>query len=170
MNICLNCNKETLNNKFCSRSCATTVNNTVAPKRAVAKHAKTKCLGCDVIVDDRKYCSIACQMQLRSQSVIQYWLNNQEKCTKLSKAIRNFLIKESSMKCSECGWGQINPHTKTLPLEIDHIDGNAENNLKANLRVLCPNCHSMTSTYKGANKTGNREFRKKYYKYQSMPL
>ncbi|MFA6159158.1 MAG: HNH endonuclease signature motif containing protein [Candidatus Paceibacterota bacterium] len=38
-----------------------------------------------------------------------------------------------------------------LTLEIDHIDGNPENNEKENLRLLCPNCHSQTSTYRGKN-------------------
>ena len=36
---------------------------------------------------------------------------------------------------------------------IDHIDGNALNNSEENLRLLCPNCHSLTSTYRN---TGNR--------------
>jgi len=37
-------------------------------------------------------------------------------------------------------------------LELDHIDGNNKNNTLKNLRWLCPNCHSMTSTWRGRNK------------------
>lgn len=55
-------------------------------------------------------------------------------------------------KCSLCGWGETNPYTNTIPLEIDHIDGNAENNSEENLRLICPNCHSLTPTYRGANR------------------
>ena len=36
-------------------------------------------------------------------------------------------------------------------LELDHIDGNSENNGEQNLRCLCPNCHSQTPTYKAKN-------------------
>lgn len=51
-------------------------------------------------------------------------------------------------------WSKINPYTNTLPLEIDHIDGNSENNSEDNLRLICPNCHS--STYRGANRGHGR--------------
>lgn len=38
-----------------------------------------------------------------------------------------------------------------IPLELDHVDGNPSNNDIANLRVLCPNCHAQTPTYRGLN-------------------
>lgn len=49
--------------------------------------------------------------------------------------------------CMLTEWGS-NP----IPLELDHIDGNHSNNLLENLRVICPNCHALTSTYRGKNK------------------
>ncbi len=39
-----------------------------------------------------------------------------------------------------------------IPLELDHVDGDNRNNLLSNLRLLCPNCHAQTSTYRGKNK------------------
>lgn len=50
-----------------------------------------------------------------------------------------------------------------FPLEVEHIDGNFENNSEENLTLLCPNCYSLTPTYKGANKGNGRKERKKYY-------
>ncbi|MFF7437165.1 HNH endonuclease [Streptomyces sp. NPDC008122] len=41
---------------------------------------------------------------------------------------------------------------QTLPLEVDHIDGDWRNNQPENLRLLCPNCHSTTDTYRGRGK------------------
>ncbi|MEU8589802.1 HNH endonuclease [Streptomyces sp. NPDC048664] len=39
-----------------------------------------------------------------------------------------------------------------LPLEVDHLDGDWRNNRLENLRLLCPNCHATTDTYRGRNK------------------
>lgn len=38
-----------------------------------------------------------------------------------------------------------------LVLEVDHVDGNIFNNNVDNLRILCPNCHSQTATFRGKN-------------------
>ncbi len=51
--------------------------------------------------------------------------------------------------CARCGgtWWNDAP----IPLELDHVDGDRANNLLANLRLLCPNCHAQTDTYRGRN-------------------
>jgi hypothetical protein len=60
-------------------------------------------------------------------------------------------IKEE--KCEICGIKEwLN---KKISLEVDHIDGNRYNHKIDNLRIICPNCHSQTETYRGKNKSGN---------------
>ena len=54
-------------------------------------------------------------------------------------------------KCEMCGWAE---RTKDgyLPLELDHINGDHRDNRLDNLRILCPNCHSLQPTHRGRNK------------------
>jgi hypothetical protein len=62
------------------------------------------------------------------------------------------LIKENIMenKCNICGIDQWND--QPISLHLDHINGDSTNHKLKNLRFLCPNCHSQTSTYCGKNK------------------
>ncbi|MFC0848122.1 HNH endonuclease signature motif containing protein [Streptomyces noboritoensis] len=54
-------------------------------------------------------------------------------------------------RCALCGIGPV-WQDQPLPLEVDHIDGDWHNNRVENLRLLCPNCHSTTDTYRGRGK------------------
>ena len=38
-----------------------------------------------------------------------------------------------------------------IPLELDHVDGRRDDNRLTNLRLLYPNCHAQTPTYRGRN-------------------
>lgn len=65
----------------------------------------------------------------------------------------------NSNKCQNCGWSEVNPITGTVPLEIHHVDGNSENNVIENLALLCPNCHSLTETFRGLNRGKSKRHR-----------
>ena len=47
-------------------------------------------------------------------------------------------------------------NNKPLVFILDHIDGNADNNYRNNLRLVCPNCDSQLDTYKSKNKNSAR--------------
>lgn len=65
------------------------------------------------------------------------------------KVIKKWLIQNRGHKCELCGITEWNG--KPISLEMDHIDGNHNNNEESNLRLLCPNCHSQTDTFRGKN-------------------
>ena len=62
--------------------------------------------------------------------------------------IKAVLLDEQGNKCLHCS----NFEWLGLPitLELDHIDGNNKNNIRENLRLLCPNCHAQTPTWRKA--------------------
>lgn len=74
----------------------------------------------------------------------------------ISRHIRRYLFEKFDNSCSICKWSEVNPYTGLIPLEVEHIDGNYKNNSEENLTLLCPNCHSLTSTYKALNKGNGR--------------
>ena len=52
----------------------------------------------------------------------------------------------------------------SINVELEHIDGNSSNNTLENCILLCPNCHSLTHTYKNRNKGNGRAYRRQRYK------
>lgn len=73
--------------------------------------------------------------------------------------LKKVLRKHLGDRCSRCGWATVHPITGKVPVEIEHIDGNWENNRLSNLTLLCPNCHSLTSTFRGLNRGAGRPHR-----------
>lgn len=128
------------------------------------------CIECGVVLSNsaKKYCSNKCQQSHRTSEYIKKWIDGKvDGCTfngnGTSEYIRNHLLKESGYTCSMCGWDKINPYSHTSPLILDHIDGNSSNNRPDNLRIICPNCDSLTSTYKALNVGNGR----RYWRYRS---
>lgn len=186
---CLKCDKEielSINDKrdqsrkFCSRSCSVSFNNKKRTdeikqqisntlKNKIQKPDKPTCLICGNEVKNyiNVYCSNKCQNEDRYINYINDWKNNEvdgKKGYGISNYIRRYLFEKYDNKCTKCGWSVKNEYTGNIPLECEHIDGNSDNNKEENLTLLCPNCHSLTETYKGANKGNGRYNRRQRYK------
>lgn len=52
--------------------------------------------------------------------------------------------------CELCGWAERSSDGR-IPVELDHINGDRYDNRLENLRILCPNCHSLQPTHRGKN-------------------
>lgn len=63
---------------------------------------------------------------------------------KLKKRLYAENIKQN--KCEECGIEEWNG--KPIECELDHVDGDRTNHTLNNLKILCPNCHSQTDTFR----------------------
>ena len=158
---CVECGNTTSNPKFYSRSCSAVYNNRENHWRDVQDRRAPigTCLHCDKQLEkaQKVYCSIQCQQEYRTAQLIAHW-----KVTgKLSKKVVKRYLAEKREGCWECGISSWNG--KELVLELEHIDGNSENNREENLSLLCPNCHSQTPTYKGRNVGNGRHWRRERY-------
>ncbi len=79
--------------------------------------------------------------------------NSSYQSYKLKKRLLTEGLKERRCEC--CGltdW-----QGKPIPLELHHINGDNRDHRFENLQLLCPNCHAMTDTYRGRNKSAHRE-------------
>lgn len=162
--LCRNCdnplNYSKRYNIFCGHSCAASFNNNGKVKNfTTGKWAKKECKFCGKITKNPKYCSFDCQKKFN-------W-NKKEKEIEETGIIpavntgKKYLRKIRGNKCEICNltkWRE-----KDIVMILDHIDGNSEDNSLKNLRLICPNCDSQTSTYKGRNKGNGRHSRRKRY-------
>jgi hypothetical protein len=128
------------------------------------------CIECGSVLVKRnsKYCSNVCQADFQYMQYISKWkvgtvdgncgIHTRRLSAHLTRYLRNkFRV------CSLCGWDEMNPVTKRVPLEIDHIKGDAENNTENNLRLICPNCHSLSSNFRNLNYGNGRARRRLKY-------
>ena len=169
---CLYCGRDIpIGNKFpsdykkiecCNHKCAALYLNN--------KHGyggETNCLNCGKEIPYKnKYCSSKCQQDYQHKTYINRWKQGDENGVRgeysLSKHIKRYLFDKYDSKCYKCGWGEVNQFTGNIPLEVHHKDGDYSNNSEDNLELLCPNCHSLTDTYKAGNMGNGRKDRSKY--------
>ncbi len=143
--------------RFCSKSCATSWASRVhlrerldKVKAAFAKKRVRHCGGCEQDYTRprgwrRDLCPL-CYKKLKRPAFEK--LGNNE-------ARKRWLFKEVGRHCWKCGlieWNGL-----PIPLELDHISGNREDNRRENVQVLCPNCHAQTPTWKWRNRPDRKK-------------
>ncbi len=161
---CSNCDKvlsyEKRRNKFCGHSCAAAKNNLGVVRHG--KFRKTPCIRCGKITKNT-YCSVECHKEYVwegiKKDIEDNGFNNLSPYSKLRK---RYLLETTGNKCEICDITEWmgNP----VPIVMDHINGNSEDNSIKNLRLICPNCDAQTDTYKGKNIGNGRHWRRQRYK------
>lgn len=113
-----------------------------------------------------KYCTLKCQQDYQHKQKVSAWkagkLDGRKGKYGIANYVRRYMLDKADHRCEKCGWNEVNPVTGKSPLEVHHKDGDYQNNSEDNLEVLCPNCHSLTKTYKNVGKHEGRKGRKKY--------
>lgn len=129
-----------------------------------SKHPAS-CLRCPNLTTDRrhKYCSNKCQLLAQRENYLSKWFRGEVsgntgsgRNLQVSTIVRAYMYEKAYYQCSICSWNKIHPVTGTVPLTVDHKNGNPRDSRAENLRVLCPNCHSLTETYGNLNRGRGR--------------
>ncbi len=119
----------------------------------------------------KKYCSPQCQQDCyweerkKKFEETGFWESHNGTATtdaKLAKNFKRYLIEKRGHKCEICERKKWNG--KSMPIVLDHINGDSTDWGLKNLRLICPNCDAQTDTYKGKNKGNGRHWRQQRYK------
>lgn len=106
-------------------------------------------------------------IQYRREEKIKNWLETGKTGmtvdTTIRGVIRDYILQEQDSKCAICGINN-SWNNQSLNFILDHIDGDASNSCRENLRLICPNCDSQLPTYKSKNKNSARSGRKEFLK------
>ena len=106
-----------------------------------------------------------CLIQHRREEKICAWLKTGNTGftvdTTIRGVIREYIFNDQNGKCAICGMDNI-WNGAELNFVLDHIDGDASNSSRSNLRLVCPNCDSQLPTFKSRNKKSARNKRKEF--------
>ena len=136
---------------FCTKSCSASHNN-LGVRHNWKEKPTRPCLLCQKPTHN-VYCNAQCSAD--HKKLLVYRSIEAGTYTKPNKGtLRRYLFEKRDYKCEGCQlseWGG-----QKIALEVHHIDGKRSNNLPSNLKLLCSNCHTLTSNwgFKNRVKTG----------------
>jgi hypothetical protein len=129
--------------KFCSRACANSRIRTEETKKKISEGVLKSewWLNCD-------YGHNSFPEKIEKQK--RTWKSKRDYNSAHIWSIKKWIKEERGNRCEECGISDW--LGKPISMEVDHIDGDTNNNDLSNLKVLCPNCHSQTPTWRRKKK------------------
>lgn len=151
--------------RFCSSWCARSFSTSKKREEISVKISKTlsgnktwPCIKCNLSFEKKTSYVAHCRTHTRTWEDL-----------KSDRSRKVWLLKERGHECEICKlstWMD-----QKITIELDHIDGNPEHHEKENLRLICPNCHSQTPTWRGRNvghhaNTKRQETMKRYPSYR----
>ena len=123
------------------------------------KKQKCICLNCEAefykwYSSNGKFCNNTCSSEYFSKQRYKKIIDGDISIMRSNYSPTNvaykYIMDEQFNKCCICGnidkW-----ENKNIKFIVDHIDGDASNNIRTNLRCICPNCDSQLDTYKNTN-------------------
>jgi RNA polymerase subunit RPABC4/transcription elongation factor Spt4 len=126
------------------------------------KGCSTPLKGAPHYIASRTFCSSKCQRdhEWRTQSVPLIESGG----TIGHKSLKRYLIERGDV-CAECG-SEPEWNGKPLTLQLDHLDGDSDNNTLSNVRMVCPNCHSQTDNwgFKRGSHTKTKQAKRNIYR------
>lgn len=136
--------------------------------KGITSKIRTYCLNCSTEITFKtgnKFCSTSCWVQYKSLLKYNDFLANggESKPYYVYRWLKPIILKEQDNKCAICECENIH-NKKQLIFVLDHIDGNATNNVRSNYRLICPNCDSQLDTFKSKNKNSPRHYHRYRYK------
>lgn len=131
----------------------------------VRQHKRyTQCFYCQSSLSktQKKYCSKECLRDYRYHANIALWKKGSltgGSPGKVAPYVRRYLIEARGESCEQCAWNTRHTITDKVPLEVHHINRHDDHS-EANLQLLCPNCHSLTLSFRGLNRGKGRKYRR----------
>ena len=107
---------------------------------------------------NQRFCCNECCSKYNHEKSYKFFLKNPDMFCRGNYTPKNFkseFLNEQNNVCAICGSKQEH-NGKPLVFVLDHIDGDASNNKRENLRMICPNCDSQLDTFKSKNKNSKR--------------